>query len=135
MVIAEPRESAGGAGTVADSRDDAHGLIVDSGSGGLHSEGIEIANRSNPVTTCEPGEKAEVISGGETSSQDVQKEAGVFRESSTNAPLQESEKVYPSGGPFIVLTVVLMATIFMTALDQNILCMASHHTDIPEPAS
>jgi hypothetical protein len=78
---------------------------------------------------------AEVISGGETSSQDVQKEAGVFRESSTDAPLQESEKVYPSGGSFIVLTVVLMATMLMTALDQNILCMASHHTDIPEPAS
>ncbi|KFX94075.1 hypothetical protein O988_06477 [Pseudogymnoascus sp. VKM F-3808] len=125
MVVVELRESAGGAGTVANSRDDAHGLIVDSGSRGLHPEGIEIANRSNPVTTCEPGQMSEVISGGETSSQDVQKEAGIFRESSTDAPLQESEKVYPSGGSFIVLTVVLMATMLMTALDQNILSTAT----------
>ncbi|CZT12494.1 related to DHA14-like major facilitator, ABC transporter [Rhynchosporium agropyri] len=123
MVIAELRESAGEP-TVADFRDDSHGFIVDPDSGGNHSE-KGTANRSASVATCEPREKVEVIYGGETTPKDVQKEAGVFHESSTDVPLQESEKVYPTGGPFIILTAVLMATVFMTALDQNILSTAT----------
>ena len=110
-------------GTLQHSRDYTNSWIVDSSSEQDHSGKTRITNQSESITMSEAGEKAIVTSGEGTSSQDVQKEASHFAEIIMKAPLQEIEKQYPSGVPFIIITLVLMAAIFMTGLDQNILCM------------
>lgn len=38
------------------------------------------------------------------------------------AEVELPEKIYPTGVPFFILTLALMATIFVAGLDQNILC-------------
>jgi hypothetical protein len=45
----------------------------------------------------------------------------------------ESEKNYPKGVPFVILTLALMGTVFVAGLDQNILGgFKPHHLEIPK---
>jgi hypothetical protein len=115
-----------------------NGMVVTEVGNASKEDGlIEVANskqsvahnaqpaKQNIVSDSDTVEKKDVVSQGEiVGSQDALKEKEKTKEHSieTETPPPDYDKVYMSGTPFIILTLVLMATILMTALDQNILC-------------
>jgi hypothetical protein len=105
-----------------DSRNDPHSLIVDENSEKIQPERVPTADHRNSIMACQLDEKTDILLSKDPIVRDAQKKPGNVHESSTESSASESEKVYLSGVPFVILTLVLMATILMTALDQNILC-------------
>lgn len=81
--------------------------------------------KQNIASDSDTVEKKDVVSKGEDAGTQNMLEGNEDTKednTETETPPPDYEKVYMSGTPFIILTLVLMATILMTALDQNILC-------------
>jgi len=111
--------------SIIDSHDGPHDSIVDQCDKQTHSDKPQSTNQNISLTSAGPDEKTFIPAGAEKASQVIGEgeEKGSVNGNGLEVLLVEDEKVYLSGPPFIILTLVLMAAILMTALDQNILCI------------
>lgn len=103
-------------------RRDVDAMNADADSNQLHPQRIPGSICRVSIRPDVENEKADGSIADNNVAKDGHKEEGNVPEDSTDGLTSEPEKVYPSGVPFVILTLVLMATILMTALDQNILC-------------